>query len=323
MNRLSLSIRFLLAMTAVLAGLTLPVWNIVELSFPARAESLSKPYQQTLTPRAYFPLVMRNYCGETRKCWSGVHLGNRTNDWNSTFLHRIDPALDGKWPHVVVVLSNQVYQINRYPSNDPNYPCRVQSASVRHPLIFDYIKRAAQAGIRVVIRIYPSPGNFEDWNDPTWSNHHLSSGPPVGPEGYCRPDLYRSRGDLADEMGAIHTLNATYGFNEFGFEPANEPNAEWYSTQKGSVRIFQSTAWVEMDAYFSAVYDYAHAYYPDVKVLTPPMAQSLYAEGIDIADVFNPPLCEPRLLDNNQMGYDAMRNTYESKNDGIVENQPR
>lgn len=188
---------------------------------------------------------------------------------------------------------------------------------MRHPVIFDYIKRAAQAGVRVVIRIYPSPGNFEDWNDPTWSNHHLSAGPPVGPEGYCRPDLYRSKADLADEMGAIHNLNAAYGFSEFGFEPANEPNLEWYSTQKDNVRVFQSMAWAEMDAYFSAIYDWAHTYYPGVRVLTPPIAQSLYAEGIDIADVFQSPYCEERRLDNGQVGYDVMSNVYGSKNDGV------
>lgn len=325
MIRLSPPIRFLLAMTAVLLGLTLLVWNILELSLPARAEPLSKPHQQTLTPRAYLPLIMRNYCGENRKCWSGVHLGNRTNeggkviDWNTTFLQRIDPVLGGKWPATVVVLSNQVYQLNRYPSTDPTYPCRIYGAAVRPdtPVVFDYLKRAAQAGVRVIIRIWPSPGNFEDWNDPTWPNHHLSSGPPVGPEGYCRPDLYRSKADLADEMGAIHDLNAAYGFSEFGFEPANEPNLEWYSTQKGSVRVFQSTAWAEMDAYFSAVYDWAHTYYPGVHVLTPPMAQSLYAEGIDIADVFQSPYCEERRLDNAQVGYDMMSNVYGSKNDGV------
>lgn len=316
MSRLLLAVRFMMITAIALFGWLLLIESHFGISLPARAESHARPHQQTLTPRAYLPLVMRNYCGNY-KCWSGVHLGNRTNDWNSTFLQRIDPALGGKWPRAVVVLSNQVYQINRYPSNDPNYPCRVQSASVRHPVIFDYIQRAAQAGIRVVIRIYPSPGNFEDWDDPNWSNHHLSAGPPVGPEGYCRPDLYRSKADVADEMGAIHNLNAAYGFSEFGFEPANEPNLEWYSTQKGSVRVFQSTAWAEMDAYFSAVYDWAHTYYPGVHVLTPPMAQSLYAEGIDIADVFQSPYCEERRLDNAQVGYDVMSNVYDSKNDGV------
>lgn len=307
-------IRFLFAMTAALLGLILLAGNSTH--FPARAEPLSEPHQQALTPRVYIPLAMRNYCGN-RKCWSGVHLGNRTSDWNNTFLQRIDPALGGKWPRAVVVLSNQVFQIHRYPSTDPNYPCRIYGASPRpdRPVIFDYLKRAAQAGVRVIIRIYPSPGNFEDWDDPSRSNHHLSAGPPVGPDGYCRPDLYRSPGDLGDEMGVIHNLNATYGFSEFGFDPANEPNAEWY-TFSSNPPINKSTAWVEMGDYFSAVYDYVHTYYPDVRVLTPPMAQTAFAEGIDIRNCN-----EMRLIDSQQTGlptgYDAMRSTYESKSDGI------
>lgn len=272
-----------------------------------------------LTPRVFLPIVMNNYCDPSMKCWSGIHLGNKVDDWNNTLLRRIDPTVltSAQWPRAVVVLSNQVYQINRYPSSDPNYPCRVQNAAVLRPVIFDYIKRAAQAGVRVIIRIYPSPGNFPDWNDPSWSNHRLSSGAPVGPDGYCRPDLYRSRADLGDEMGAIHSLNVANGFSEFGFEPANEPNVEWYSTQKGNPRIFQSLAWTDMDAYFSAVYDWVHTYYPDTRVLTPPMGQQLYAEGIDIGDVFNAPLCESRLLDNGLTGYDMMPNTYGPKNDGV------
>lgn len=318
MSRFPLACRFLIIAAIALIGWFLLTESRFEFSPRVRAESLAQPHQQTLTSRVYIPLVMHNYCGN-QKCWSGVHLGNRTSDWNTTFLHRIDPALGGKWPQAVVVLSNQVYQIHRYPSTDPNYPCRIYGASPSpdRSVIFDYLKRAAQAGVRVIIRIYPSPGNFEDWDDPSWSNHHLSAGPPVGPDGYCRPDLYRSAGDLGDEMGVIHNLNVTYGFSEFGFEPANEPNLEWYSTQKGSVRIFQSTAWAEMDAYFSAVYDYVHTYYPSVRVLTPPMAQGLYAEGIDIADVFQAPYCEERRLDNQQTGYDVMFNFYSSKNDGI------
>jgi len=136
-----------------------------------------------------FAIVMKDYC--STKCWSGVHLGNKTDDWNSTVLQRIDPKLGGKWPRAVVVLSNQVYQINRAPRGpDPNQSCRVQSASVRsdRTVIFDYIQRAAQAGVRVIIRIYPSPGNFPDWNDPNWPNHRLSSGLPAGTDGYCDPD---------------------------------------------------------------------------------------------------------------------------------------
>lgn len=307
------SIKWIPWFATVIVAVLLSGSGLLALS-PVVAEPRSHPaVQGTLSPRAFLPIVMKNYCSGI-KCWSGVHLGNRTNDWTTTFLQRIDPVRGGIWPHAVVVLSNQVYQINRYPSTHPTYPCRVQSASVRTPIAFDYIKRAAQAGVRVVIRIYPSPGNFYDWNDPNQPNHHLSTGLPVGPKGYCRPDLYRSKADVADEMGAIHNLNATYGFSEFGFEPANEPNVEWYrdAPQQSSVLRSSVVAWQEMDAYFSAIYDWAHAYYPGVRVLTPPMGQGARAESTNVNG------CGPMgLADAAGSGYDHMPNTYGTKNDGV------
>jgi hypothetical protein len=185
----------------------------------------------------YLPMVRKDCIG---KCWSGVHLGNRNfSDWNSTLLQKIDPQLGGERPVVAVALSNQVYQINRYSSSHPTYPCRIYSAGIRNPVLFDYIKRASQAGVRVVIRLMPSPGNFPDWNDPNWPNHRLSSGPPVGPNGYCDSNNYRSPGDLGDEMGRIQALNWSEGFLVFGFEPANEPNVEWYSRNVGTPHLEQ------------------------------------------------------------------------------------
>lgn len=322
MSRSPLPARFFLATVAALLGSLLLLSDGPALSLRARAQPLFRPSRQTLTPQVYIPLVMYRYSAPKR--WSGVHLGNRNTDWNSTFLQRVDPALGGQWPAAVVVLSPQVYQINRFPDTHPFLPCRIDSASVRHPVIFDYLKRAAQAGVRVVIRLWPSPGNIErSFVDGKW-HHHLSPGIPVGPEGYCRPDLYRSKGDLGDEMGAIHYLNESNGFSEFGFEPANEPNnpnEQWY-TFETVPPISESTPWLEMDAYFSAVYDYAHLYYPGVRVFTPPMAQGVYAEGIHIEDVFLDPKCEPMLLDDRyetgiQTGYDALRTFYETKNDGV------
>jgi len=314
-NAISIKQRMPLIITVVAAWLLSSQWSA---SSSASELTFVSPLS-VLTPRAFLPVVMKDYC--FIKCWSGVHLGNRVNDWDNAVLQRIDPKFGGKWPSTVVVLSNQVYQINRAPRGpDPNQSCRVQSASVRpdRTVIFDYIQRAAQAGVRVIIRIYPSPGNFPDWNDPNWPNHRLSSGLPVGPDWYCDPDHYRSKADLADEMGEIHELNVSRGFSEFGFEPANEPNVEWYSTQKGSPRLYESTAWADMDAYFSAVYDWAHTYYPGVRVFTPPMSPRAYAESLDIGDVFEQPLCEERrLVDNGQTGYDMMRNTYTTKNDGV------
>lgn len=294
----------------------LAIWLISsQLIVPSSASEfafLSPLSGPTPTPSVFLPVVMKDYC--FTKCWSGIHLGNRVNDWDNTVLQRIDPKLGGKWPRAVVVLSNQVYQINRAPRGpDPGQSCRVQSASVRpdRPVIFDYIQRAAQAGVRVIIRIYPSPGNFPDWNDPNWPNHRLSSGLPAGSDGYCDPDHYRSKADLADEMGEIHNLNISRGFSESGFEPANEPNTEWY-TFRSNPAINNSTAWADMDAYFSAAYDWAHTYYPGVRVFTPPMAQSAFAESLDIASC-----AERRLTDNGQTGYDMMRNTYTTKNDGV------
>jgi hypothetical protein len=265
----------------------------------------------------YLPMVRFDCIG---KCWSGVHLGNRNfSDWSLTLLQRMDARLGGEWPVLVVALSNQVYQIHRYSSSHPTYPCRIYGAGVRNPVLFDFIKRASQARVRVVIRLMPSPGNFPDWNDPNWPIHRLSPGPPVGPNGYCDWSNYRSPGDLGDEMGRIQALNWSQGFLVFGFEPANEPNVEWYSRNVGTPRIWNSTAWTDMDAYFSSIYDYVHASYPAyIRVLTPPMGQSQYAEGNDIEDVGDLTPCEDVwLVDDVYRGYDLMRTTYETKSDGI------
>jgi hypothetical protein len=268
--------------------------------------------------KVFLPIAQKSCPG---KCWSGVHMGNRnSSDWNATLLNRIDPQRGGKWPAAAVVLSHQLYNIHRNPSNHPTDPCRIVSASVRSPVLYDYVKRASQSGVRVVIRLWPSPGNFLDWNDPNMPNHRLIPAPPVGPDGYCGPDQYRSFNDLGDEMGRIQALNWSNGFLVFGFAPANEPNIEWYSQDIGTPRIWNSTAWNEMDVYFSAIHDYVHQYYPAyIRVLTPPMAQSRYAEGNDIEDVGGSNPCQDVwLVDGIHKGYDLMRNTYETKSDGVT-----
>lgn len=287
------------------------------LATPKPTVSASTSFEATQESNIYLPLILQQCNG---KCWSGVHVGNRNlGDWYAPLLSRIDPQSGGEWPSVVVAISNQVYNINRYPSNDPNNPCRIYSAGVRSPILFDYIKRASQAGVRVVIRLLPSPGNFEDWNNPNWPNHRLSSGPPVGPDGYCGYTQYRSKGDLGDEMGRIQELNWSQGFLVFGFEPANEPNVEWYSSEVGAPRIWESTAWLDMDVYFSALYDYVVTNYPAyIRVLTPPMSQSKYAEGNDIEDVGDKTPCEDVwLVDGQYKGYDLMQETIENKSHGI------
>ncbi len=115
-------------------------------------------------------------------------------------------------------------------------------------------------------------------------------------------------------MAEIHNLNTANGFSEFGFESANEPNVEWYRDppEQSSVLRISKVAWQEMDAYFSAVYDWAHTYYPGVRVLTAPMGQGARAESINVNG------CGPMTLaDGPGSGYDYMTTTYGPKNDGV------
>lgn len=310
-RKLTFTIVFIVVILTIVINANMPLEN-------AYSASSSSNMIPSTNFNVYLPMIRKDCIG---KCWSGIHLGNRNNsDWNSTLLQRIDPQLEGEWPTVVVAISNQVYNIHRYPSDHPTDPCRIYEASIRNNVQFNYIKRASQAGVRVVIRLMPSPGNFPDWDDPdNWPNHRLSDGPPVGSDEYCGWSNYRSPGDLGDEMGKIQALNWSQGFLVFGFEPANEPNLEWYSRDIGTPRIWNGTAWTDMDAYFSAVYDYVNNYYPSyIKVLTPPMVQSQYAEGNDIEDVDDDMPCgDVWLVDGTYKGYDLMQNTIENKSDGI------
>jgi hypothetical protein len=85
-----------------------------------------------------------------------------------------------------------------------------------------------------------------------------------------------------------HTLwGPGYSWAVYGFEPANEPNAEWYSNPDGldpTPDYREEDAWKAMDQYFANLYDYvkANSGYVYVRVLTPPMAQSAYAETNNI-----------------------------------------
>ncbi len=308
----------------ILTALFLTGLSLVGSTYPPISNLSIPPLQITGTP-IYLPLIYKSpECplADYEKDWSGIHLGNRQADWNNHLLSCIDGGQGGTWPDSVVILSPQVYSTIRLPSSHPTHPCRISYVTTApgRDKIFSYLKRASQAGVKIIIRIHPSPGNFVDWNDPAKSNHHLSVGSPVGPDGYCRPDLYRSKADVGDEMGKIHNFNVSQGFVEFGFESANEPNAEWYSFTSRP-ELFNDTAWAEMDTYFSAVYDWVHTYYSGVRVFTPPMAQGAYAESKLIADVFpapNDPICQDvLLLPSKKTGYEMMRGTYETKNNGI------
>jgi hypothetical protein len=62
--------------------------------------------------------------------------------------------------------------------------------AVRDPYAFNYLKQAAQRGTKIVIRIYPSPGNFTDALQPLLSgptSHNLIATPGVkaASAGYC------------------------------------------------------------------------------------------------------------------------------------------
>ncbi len=274
--------------------------------------------------QVYLPVVIRNFPLPplSPKLHTGIHLGNRTTDWTADMLRPIDGDQGGgSWPTAVVVLGDQVWQVERSATS----PCGIVDVYPRadRPIVYDYLKRAAQNGVQVIVRIYPSPGNFIDWDDPGRQNHHLRpDNVPAGGQ-YCydpipddgkwsAPEYYRAIDDIADEMGHIHLSNVADGWSEAGFGPANEPNIEWYSRHT-TPTISSPAAWDEMDAYFSALYQDAHVDYPDVNVFTPPMAQGAYAEGIEWSD-----FCAKRELDDESVGYEYMQDTYGASNDGYL-----
>ncbi|CAG1014819.1 hypothetical protein ANRL4_05319 [Anaerolineae bacterium] len=246
---------------------------------------------------------------------AGIHLGNHVaaEDWSVDLLRRIDPRQGGVLPQVLVVLSSQVYDRPRDLANE----CRLLNAYIpaSRSSIRGYLQYASAQGVRIIIRIVPSPGNMNDL-------HHLSLAPQPENGDHCReaelpPAGDRSYEDIGEEIIKIHEWNAQNNIAEFGFEPANEPNLEWYDTSEPqAVHRSSTVAWSEMDAYFSAIYDYVHARYPSpaIRVLTPPMSQGLYAE------VKNVNGCGLMKLDSteNGHGYEYMPNVFMTgnKNDG-------
>jgi len=242
------------------------------------------------------------------KQWSGIHLGNRpAADWNSTLLARIDGDRPGvTWPKAVVFLSSQLYDLSR----DAN--CRIKTGAndttTGRPVILDYLQRASQNGVRIIIRVYPSPGNFD-------ANYNLWVDPIPG-IGYCDWNNYRPAYDIADEMVAIHNYNQAHGITEWGFEPANEPNTEWY-TDNTLVKPWHAKAWQDMNAYFKEIWLSVPA---SVHALTPPMAQARFAEtkNVNAINDSNPDTwCPDMRLDNGSTGYDVMQDYYSNYNDGI------
>jgi|GEM_PF-3030094 len=276
----------------------------------------------------YLPTVLRNYPRPPAapKLSTGIHLGNRTADWTLEMLQPIDGDQGGVWPAAVVVLSDQVWTIERSPTT----PCTITRAYPRpdRPIVYNYLKRAASNGTRVIVRIYPSPGNFIDWDDPLRQNHRLMFGATPAGGHYCysenwpkSPDwpygfqYFRTATDIVAEMAAIHTSNMMDGWSEGGFEPANEPNIEWYSMAiTSSPRLNDYIAWDEMDTYFSSIYQIAHAQYAgeqSFKIFTPPMSQSAFETNV------NWDTCaEDVSLNDGSTGYGHMLKTYGSDNDG-------
>ncbi len=278
--------------------------------------------------KIYLPAVIKNYPPPPlpSKVKAGMHLGNRNRaDWNDPidYLARLQGGTsESSWPAATVVPSHQVYDIER---NGPG--CTISKVSVKNSYVSNYLRQAySLAGTKIIIRIWPSRGNFEDALDPI-QPHNLITQTGQTPQGldYCdgRATEFRAIDDLAEEMYRIHILNGEQGFHEYAFEPANEPNLEWYANwynSNATPKFYEAQAWQSMDAYFSALYDYmrqAHPDAPNLRILTPPMGQGAYAESLGFDDLTNPQSsCGPMRIVDDKSGYDFMKNTYTTKNDG-------
>jgi len=276
----------------------------------------------------YLPLALRNWPPPTPKVYSGVHLGNHeSGDWTDDELVLIDGDAGGAWPRVIVVQSKQVWNVWR-PSESP---CQVVGADVwsdpgvDRGNVYDYLTRAAQNGVTIIIRITPSPGNFEEAILPGWPDpvqvpaRTLITQPDITPGGadYCGAnwEKFRAVDDVVEEMDAIHTRNQINGWpvDCCYFEPANEPNLEWYKadTDPG---VSEADAWRAMDDYFAALIAYARASYPTLRILTPPMSQGQYAEGIEWGR-YEDNYCPEQLIEGEK-GYELMPKTYDWRTDG-------
>jgi hypothetical protein len=259
-----------------------------------------------------------------------MHLGNRNSgDWTTDMLAPFDPAQGGIWPRIVVAQSNQVFNISR--SDPPT--CTISGVSVKNWNLYNYLQNAAQkGGAWVVFRIAPSPGNFEEsilngWPDPAQvPGRTMIAEIGIRPGGWLQCDndwRFRPADDVGDEILAIQRFILTappsgYRWGAFGFEPANEPNTEWYALGTPSTvpALDESQSWQDMDQYFANIYDYVreNAEWLPIRVLTPPMAQSAYAETHDIRS--DDPDCGEGFPFS---GYEVMTRTFDAadpKNDG-------
>lgn len=283
----------------------------------------------TLTPTATPPPTA---IPQPRKNYAGVHLGNHlSGDWPAAMLQPIDGSAGGVWPRAVVVQSAQLYNIWRVQEPPCNQLAGTDFWLSADSNIRQYLKKATNNGVTVIIRIAPSPGNFEEakfgengWWPPenrTVNARTLHAEPGVMPTGidYCagRHHWFRAVDDLAKEMQVIYERNLAEGWPEsnFYFEPANEPNLEWY-TGNTAPRNSQGESWEAMDAYFGSLMHYIQTYYPHLRVLTPSMSQGQYAEGIDWGGKYKEPdwdFCPKQIIEmagTEKTGYQIMESTY-------------
>jgi hypothetical protein len=154
-----------------------------------------------------------------------------------------EAQLPGVWPAVVVVLSNEVFNVVR----STERPCTIAGVnSEGRGHIYEYLAQASQRGIPIIIRL-ASPGNFRDAVE-LGPPHTLILAPSETPQiggrnrTYCDADRegrdgdsgyksFRSIDDLLNEMGAILGLldvDDRFNLDNIYFLPANEPNGEWY-----------------------------------------------------------------------------------------------
>jgi len=282
-------------------------------SVTASVKIQTEPANNSSNLNLHLPIITEGSLWE-QKQWSGIHLGNISRnsryEWHPTQFEYIDPQANSLaiLPAIIVVQSNQIYEINRGTEEEG---CPIINASVRLPKAFQYLRRAAQAGSKVVIRISPSPGSFLAWDtNPFLDRDIFVERPPRSglqttwirdtetgeyeithdipdffndPHG-CAANDYRASHDIADEIQAIYQLNRSFKWAEFGFEPANEPNIEWFRPDT-SPNQTRPIAWDMMDYYFYyLMLDISQLqltnpnFHP--RVFTPPMAQSQYETGV-------------------------------------------
>ncbi len=265
---------------------------------------------------------------------SGIHLGNRgSSDWRIELFEHIT-STPGTWPAATVIRSDQLFTLKR----ETTGLCRITEAVLKvtgegEPYnAFNYLDAAIKAGTKVVVRVAPSPGNFEDYLylngiiTETESLHVLNIGDqPAGgdycdesaEDGFAQNDkirFYRDIKDVAKEMSEIYTLAVDkhhWPAELLYFEPANEPNYEWYHKYiEQNKPIVPSAdnkdAWAAMDAYFAALYDLAKSMESDLQILSPSMSQRLYGEQYLLGS------CDPVPLigGENQGGTDFMTKTF-------------